>query len=224
MNNTEVTLSQYQADVFLKTEELYSTIGFRNVALFENEYRLSKDTVMYIKDNIPTNGSSVDTDAQVVYNAVLGITSTTTTTPSGGSTTPSGGSTTPSGGSTTPTTQNYTMQTVGPYTTRQSALQFLSTNPPESIGFIQAQIYASFQYQSPLNVGTELTITQPSIGGSSAYYYIIVNSNEPNLSDGTVFQHNGSSGNGISVTEIITYSPAVGNTGGGSGNFPIDPV
>ena len=74
---------------------------------------------MYINDNIPTNGSSVDTDAQVVYNAVLGITSTTTTTPSGGSTTPSGGSTTPSGGSTTPTTQNYTMQTVGPYTTRQ---------------------------------------------------------------------------------------------------------
>jgi hypothetical protein len=220
-----VNLSQYQADVFLKTEELYSTVGFRNVSLFEDEYRLSKATVMYIKDNIPTNGSSVNTDAQVVYNAILGIvttpTSTTTTTQT------SGGTTTTTGGTTTPPTQTYTMQTAGLFSTPTSALAFLTANPPGSAGY---QIYASFQYTGQLNVGTNLTITQPSAGGGSAGYYIIVNSNQPGLTDGTIFEHGGSSVNGgIVVSSIIPYSPTGTNTGNGSGNGgggtgPINPV
>tara|TARA_R110001592_G_scaffold87117_2_gene257204 strand:- start:5833 stop:6414 length:582 start_codon:yes stop_codon:yes gene_type:complete len=191
----EVTLSQYQADVFLKTEELYSTIGFRNVSLFENEYRLSKATVIYIKDNIPTNGSSVDVDSQTVYNAILDISPTTT--PGGGNTT------TPGGGNTTTPTQIYTMQTAGFFTSETSALAFLTANPPGSAGY---QIYASYQYTGQLNVGTNLTITQPSAGGSSAGYYIIINSNQPGLSDGTIFEHGGSSvDGGIVISTIIPY-------------------
>ena len=200
--NTEITLSQYQADVFLKTEELYSTVGFRNVSLFENEYRLSKATVTYIKDNIPTNGSSVNTDAQNVYNAVLGI--STTTTPSGTTTT------TPGGGNTTPPNQNYTMQTAGLFSTDASALAFLSANPPGSSGY---QVYATFQYSGQLDVGTNLTVTQPSAGGGSAGSYIIINSNQPNLTDGTIISHGGSSvDGGIVVASIIPYSVPSGNT------------
>ena len=199
--NTEITLSQYQADVFLRTEELYSTVGFRNVSLFENEYRLSKATVTYIKENIPNNGSSVNTDAQTVYNAVLGI---STTTPSGTTTT------TPGGGNTTPPNQNYTMQTAGPFSTDTSALAFLSANPPGSSGY---QVYATFQYSGQLDVGTNLTVTQPSAGGGSAFSYIIINSNQPNLTDGTIISHGGSSvDGGIVVASIIPYSVPSGNT------------
>lgn len=211
--NTEITLSQYQADVFLKTEELYSTVGFRNVSLFEDEYRLSKATVMYIKDNIPTNGSSADADAQVVYNAILGIMTTTPTT----TTTQTSGGTTTTTTTTTPPTQTYTMQTAGLFSSETSALAFLTANPPGSTGY---QVYASFQYTSQLNVGTNLTITQPSAGGGSAGYYIVINSNQPGLSDGTIFEHGGSSvDGGIVVSSIIPYSPASsGGNGGGSGN------
>ena len=165
----EINLSAYQADVFLRTEELYSTQGYRNVPLFEDEYRLSKATAEYIKNNIPTSGGSVNNDAVQTYNAVLGITLAGTSSNTGalpdrvdetGNGTPNqngNGTTNQTGGTTDSVTA------LGVFAFEQDLID------PTIVG---SKSTFTFDYSGGINVGTQLLPIAPQVAVPTGYYLI----------------------------------------------------
>jgi hypothetical protein len=70
-----ITLSRYQANVFLKVEELLQTKGNLGKPLFDDTYVLQKKAVDYIIGNVPLNknNSEVLADAELTYNHVVCI-------------------------------------------------------------------------------------------------------------------------------------------------------
>jgi hypothetical protein len=220
----DITLSKYQADVFLRTEELYSTIGFRNVPLFEDEYRLSKATAEYITNNISVSGGNIENDAIQTYNAVLGIviTSTGTGTTTSGTTT-SGtttGGTTIGSGASVGTTVTETLGLTGVFPTLVSLSDFIY----DQIGQTQ-QYNASYTdvlnpSQAVLTVGTQLTPVTPTTNIPNGYY--IINTSTEQLQFDVIRVSQGS------VSEVLRQQdiPQPQGSGQGSGNNggPINPV
>jgi len=190
----EINLSSYQADVFLRTEELYSTQGYRNVPLFEDEYRLSKATAEYIKNNISTSGGSVNNDAVRTYNAVLGITLAGTSSNTGAD---------PESG----VERSFVITLTGPFPTQSSAVTFklalTAQNQSSSIPD------ADFDYTNTLGVGTSIFISNnsaPLTGG----YYIFRNTTERSSiyrqEENLIIEiNNGISGGDGSVTAFLPF-------------------
>ena len=220
----DITLSKYQADVFLRTEELYSTIGFRNVPLFEDEYRLSKATAEYITNNISVSGGNIENDAIQTYNAVLGIivppTGTGTTTPTGTSTTTNGTTNGTTGTGTILTNTIGTLGLTGVFPTLVSLSDFIY----DQIGQTQ-QYNASYTdvlnpSQAVLTVGTQLTPVTPTTNIPNGYY--IINTSTEQLQFDVIRVSQGS------VSEVLRQQdiPQPQGSGQGSGNNggPINPV
>lgn len=168
----EINLSSYQADVFLRTEELYSTQGYRNVPLFEDEYGLSKATAEYIKNNISTSGGSVNNDAVRTYNAVLGITLAGTSSNTGaGNIDPKEPNTT--GNGTSNQTGNGTSNQTGGSTDNVTTLGVFAfeqdlINPT----IVSGKSTFIFDYSGGINVGTQLLPVAPQVAVPTGYYLI----------------------------------------------------
>jgi hypothetical protein len=174
-----INLSDYQGQVFLRTEELFSTQGYRNVPLFENEYRLSKATAEYIRDNISTSGGSVNNDAARTYNAVLGIIISSDETANNIRENVDGdtGDNTTNNTSDTTTTNNSgvttnTISVIGVLPTLQSLTDYVVND----FGFVTI---FTFSYSNGITVGTQLTPVAPTQNVPNGYY-IIRNLSEPN--------------------------------------------
>lgn len=216
----DITLSKYQADVFLRTEELYSTIGFRNVPLFEDEYRLSKATAEYITNNISVSGGNIENDAIQTYNAVLGIivppTGTGTTTPTGTSTTTNG---TTNGTTGTGTILTNTIGTLGFFGDDVSIRDYLDG----TVSFPFLQNY-TFSYTGNLTTGTQLTDTSGQNIPPSRVYYLIQSSSDFIYSTPNEYYIEVLNGSLVSPPRLTSNIQSSGAGSGGSNGGPINPV
>ena len=186
----EINLSAYQSEVFLRTEELYSTQGYNGVPLFEDEYRLSKATAEYIRDNVDVNAGTVNNDAARTYNAVLGITL------AGSSSNTGATNIDPQGSS----ENSFVITLQGPFTTEFDARAQSYSDIIPTPGY--------FDYTDTLGIGTRLFVSNslPLSGG----YYIFRNTTERNSiyrqeEDLIIELNNGNSGGDGSVTAFLPF-------------------
>ena len=200
----DITLSKYQADVFLRTEELYSTIGFRNVPLFEDEYRLSKATAEYITNNISVSGGNIENDAIQTYNAVLGIVITST-----GTGTTTGGTTIGSGAS-VGTTVTETLGLTGVFTTLASLSDFINNQIGQTQQYNASYTDVLNPSQQVLTVGTQLTPVTPTTNIPNGYY--IINTSTEQLQFDVIRVSQGS------VSEVLRQQDIPQPQGSGQGS------
>jgi hypothetical protein len=189
----EINLSAYQSEVFLRTEELYSTQGYNGVPLFEDEYRLSKATAEYIRDNVDVNTGTINNDAARTYNAVLGITLAGSSSNTGATGVDLEGNS--EGGS----ENSFVITLQGPFLTEFDARgQSYSNIIPQP---------NDFDYTDTLGVGTSLFTSNTPIDGG---YYIFRNTTERSSiyrqeEDLIIEVNNGNSGGDGSVTAFLPF-------------------
>lgn len=203
-----ISFSAYQGEVFLRTEELYRTQGFSNTPLFEDTYVLSKRTAEYISANVSVNGNSVNTDATDVYNAILGIsvtTSPTNTTTNGNTTT--GGNTTTTGG--TNPIQSDSLLSLSPRATSEFAAFNLTSTSTIVVDYIK-----------PLGVGTQLNVVSATSSPTNDGFFKIINAFPESQYNDDVVEIDS---NGVVVRIILATSTSSGGSGGTGGGL-IDPV
>lgn len=186
----EINLSAYQSEVFLRTEELYSTQGYNGVPLFEDEYRLSKATAEYIRDNVDIDTGTVNNDAARTYNAVLGITLAGSSSNTGATGVDLEGS----------SENSFVITLQGPFLTEFDARgQSYSDIIPQP---------NDFDYTDTLGIGTRLFVSNslPLSGG----YYIFRNTTERSSiyrqeEDLIIELNNGNSGGDGSITAFLPF-------------------
>lgn len=207
-----ITFSNYQGAVFLRTEELYRTQGFLNTSLFEDTYVLSKLTAEYIAANIPTNGTSVNEDANNVYSAILGISSTAPPPVTG---------TTSSGGTFTVVPSDDSLLSLSPQFSSEAAAISTPSSPTIVVGYIK-----------PLSIGKQLNVVSATTSPTNNGFFRVVNAfpeaqyTESIIeldANGIVVKITSADTTGI-VDDGNSGSGSGGNGNGGDGSGAINPV